>query len=546
MEKAYLRELKYANQCELVFPLKLLNDNLEVLVETEIRSVRACTDVIESLLTHTENKIIKILETEEAECDIDIKSSLTVDGEHVNGDTNCKEFIDTHKENIVFSLLNQKFEVIINAPLVQDLALPKVIQLDYEFQPMKFKHIYTNKEACDFIWYTSIDKEIWEKVGNKFRYKPTEKDFGKYLKLKCIPKTSRNQEGPPFEVISETTVSKIPDIPVCPFDKRHEYTKTFLPYHQIRVVSYNVLSNLYAENNAHPNCPLQFLTIDYRKQLIVRELVGFKADIICLQEVDFHIFSSYYTKKVTSKYKGMYHKKGNTMPEGLACFFNVNRFRLVESKHLVFSEELGANPLFNDTWEILNDCETLKDTLMKQKTSLQLTILKPLSGNEIIIVANTHLYFHSEATQVRLLQANVVLVYIYDVYLKYKRQTNHRISVLLCGDFNSVPSSLVYEFIVNGTVQTTLELENEVQKQICLNHPFKFASACGTPEYTNYTVEFKGCLDYIFYDKTRFELVEFVPLPDEKLLEEKVALPNQVFPSDHLALVCSLQYRHKL
>ena len=29
-------------------------------------------------------------------------------------------------------------------------------------------------------------------------------------------------------------------------------------------------------------------------------------------------------------------------------------------------------------------------------------------------------------------------------------------------------------------------------------------------QYTNYTIEFKDCLDYIFYDKSRFEVEQVI------------------------------------
>lgn len=73
-------------------------------------------------------------------------------------------------------------------------------------------------------------------------------------------------------------------------------------------------------------------------------------------------------------------------------------------------------------------------------------------------------------------------------------------------------------------------------------HPFHFASACGTPEFTNFTADFKGCLDYIFYDKRNIKLLQFVPFIDESILSQHTALPNVVFPSDHLALVADLRF----
>lgn len=81
-----------------------------------------------------------------------------------------------------------------------------------------------------------------------------------------------------------------------------------------------------------------------------------------------------------------------------------------------------------------------------------------------------------------------------------------------------------------------------VQNVSAFTHDFEFESACGTPEFTNYTGDFKGCLDYIFYDKQSIKLLRSIPLFDEAVLSENVALPNKVFPSDHLALVADLKF----
>lgn len=74
-----------------------------------------------------------------------------------------------------------------------------------------------------------------------------------------------------------------------------------------------------------------------------------------------------------------------------------------------------------------------------------------------------------------------------------------------------------------------------------MTHPFHFESACGTPEYTNFTGDFKACLDYIFYEKENIKTLSFVPFPDESVLSQNTALPSQVFPSDHLALIADLR-----
>lgn len=97
--------------------------------------------------------------------------------------------------------------------------------------------------------------------------------------------------------------------------------------YRLRIVSYNVLSERYTETN-FPYCPEQALAVDYRKQLIYKELAGYNSDIICLQEVDSRLYNQYY-REIFGKlgYYSFYNRKGNRIPEGLAIFFNAHKFR---------------------------------------------------------------------------------------------------------------------------------------------------------------------------------------------------------------------------
>lgn len=76
-----------------------------------------------------------------------------------------------------------------------------------------------------------------------------------------------------------------------------------------------------------------------------------------------------------------------------------------------------------------------------------------------------------------------------------------------------------------------------------LYHEFNFESACGTPKYTNYTPDYKGCLDYIFIERHKMTVEQVVPLIEEDELAQYVGLPNEVFPSDHLALIVDLKFK---
>ena len=49
--------------------------------------------------------------------------------------------------------------------------------------------------------------------------------------------------------------------------------------------------------------------------------------------------------------------------------------------------------------------------------------------------------------------------------------------------------------------------EEEV-KGVSLSHSLQFSSACGTPEFTNFTAGFAGCLDYIFYQNNQLDVTQ--------------------------------------
>jgi 2',5'-phosphodiesterase len=133
--------------------------------------------------------------------------------------------------------------------------------------------------------------------------------------------------------------------------------------------------------------------------------------------------------------------------------------------------------------------------------------------------------------------------------------------VLISGDFNSTPEwgviKLVKERHVNSTLEdfriSTFFIRFEF-KLIChivvdqqemildleLSHNLHLESACGFPAYTNYTLNFKGCLDYILYDSDHLHVVDTVPMPLHEDVIRDVALPSRIFPSDHIASVCVL------
>ena len=53
---------------------------------------------------------------------------------------------------------------------------------------------------------------------------------------------------------------------------------------------------------------------------------------------------------------------------------------------------------------------------------------------------------------------------------------------------------------------------------------------------------FKDCLDYVWVEKENFTVTQVVPFPSDQELELHSALPNIVFPSDHVPVIVDLKF----
>ena len=84
--------------------------------------------------------------------------------------------------------------------------------------------------------------------------------------------------------------------------------------------------------------------------------------------------------------------------------------------------------------------------------------------------------------------------------------------------------------------------ENFVENLV-LQHKLKLTSALGYPRYTNYVPHFSGALDYIYIESDKLEVAQEIPMPSHEEVVKYSALPNQTFPSDHIAQICELRWK---
>ncbi|KAB5570951.1 hypothetical protein PHYPO_G00219360 [Pangasianodon hypophthalmus] len=115
---------------------------------------------------------------------------------------------------------------------------------------------------------------------------------------------------------------------------------------QIRVMQWNILAQALGEGkDGFVRCPMEALNWAERKYLILEEILTYRPDIVCLQEVD-HYYDTFQPVMSSLGYQSSFCPKpcspcldvcGNNGPDGCALFFSRERFHLLHIHHLRLS-----------------------------------------------------------------------------------------------------------------------------------------------------------------------------------------------------------------
>jgi 2',5'-phosphodiesterase len=209
-------------------------------------------------------------------------------------------------------------------------------------------------------------------------------------------------------------------------------------------------------------------------------------------------------------------------------------------------ETVKTHPACQELFQKLHYNEQLISRLTDRSTTLQVVLLRSKEfPQKYFLVANTHLYFHPDADHIRLLQISFSMLLVDDFMKKFKEKYSSDLSLIFCGDFNSVPECGIYKLMTEGHVPSNfIDWSSKKEEEVLnveISQPYKMQSACGTPKFTNYTVGFKECLDYIFYQTEKFEVTKAIEMPTDEELGAHIAIPSVLFPSDHVAIIAELK-----
>ncbi|KAM0980894.1 hypothetical protein ACFX13_014375 [Malus domestica] len=432
--------------------------------------------------------------------------------------------------------------------------------------------------------------ETWFEVGRSKTYTPTADDIGHVLKFECVV-VDAESKVPVGHVNTILTSRVIPApspsprrlVPVngvdvmghLDSDGRISSSGTFT------VLSYNILSDVYATSESYSYCPSWALSWPYRRQNLLREIVGYRADIVCLQEVQSDHFEEFFAPELDKHgYQALYKRKtnevynGNTQTiDGCATFFRRDRFSHVKKYEVEFNK---AAQSLTDAMIPSNQKKSALNRLVKDNVALIVVLEAKFSNQgadnpgkrQLLCVANTHVNVHQDLKDVKLWQVHTLLKGL------EKIAASADIPMLVCGDFNSVPGSAPHTLLAMGKVDplhTDLQVDplNILRPLSKLIHQLPLVSAYSSfarlgvglgmeqlrrrmdpttnePLFTNCTRDFIGTLDYIFYTADSLTVESLLELLDEESLRKDTALPSPEWSSDHIALLAEFRCKPRV
>ncbi|CAM8963736.1 unnamed protein product [Rhodiola kirilowii] len=427
--------------------------------------------------------------------------------------------------------------------------------------------------------------ETWFEVGRSKTYTPMADDIGHVLKFECcvVDVETKTPVGPSSTLLTSRVIPapsptprRLISITGADVTGRSDSEGRLSTSGTFSVLSYNILADSYASNELYSYCPSWALSWPYRRQNLLREIVGYRADIVCLQEVQGDHFDEFFLPELDKHgYFGIYKRKTNEVyagnpvtVDGCATFFRRERFSHVKKYEVEFNKaaqslteavvpgaqkKLALNRLVKDNVALI--------VVLEAKFGIQ--GVDNLGKRQLLCVANTHVNVQQELKDVKIWQVHTLLKGL------EKIANSADIPMLVCGDFNSIPGSAPHALLAVGKVdQAHPDLSVDplgiLRPPAKLVHQLPLVSAYSSfgragggfgfeqhkkrvdpvthePLFTSCTRDFIGTLDYIFYTADSLTVESLLELLDEDSLRKDTALPSPEWSSDHIALLAEFR-----
>lgn len=493
----------------------------------------------------------------------------------------------------VLQLGPHQLAVLYNVPTVTSLAAPSKVIVGVPTLCTNMRLMFSHGEQLVCEWRALDSNQASPEqrgdaascgpvVGTEFVLVPGSQLVGKQLLFRCRPDVA----GSVWTEVITPAVEAAANHAYEPM-ARWVHTQERVRPPSFRVVTYNILhegycTSKFAMAQLYPFCSSAVLDITYRRAREIQELQAYNPDVCCLQECGRDVYEKYFRGVFRSLgWQSTFALKRGDAREGLCIVWRESRFSLLSQLEVSLTAaelrehhpELAAKVALHSH---------LDDAMTRLPTVAVLVALEDLSTHRILIVFNTHLFYHPDGCHIRALQMYMALHALCRFKSQVMREHPQKVvDVVMCGDYNFTRITGGYRLVTTGKVESDnscwckgLRFWWGVDKGIGVNaesaaedegngakaaaptgdaeRPTSFFAdtltsplGCGLQDahihdsamrWTNYTLQFKEIIDHIFHTDT-LRCLRTVPLPAESDLTRDIAIPSMLFPSDHLALI---------
>lgn len=328
---------------------------------------------------------------------------------------------------------------------------------------------------------SSDGKVDWILVCRRWEYTPTASDVGCVLRVNLMvnekPHIDFSAPVLPYPSTPSPRIWKTADFGQLTPRRESKYHQSHR--NKLRLLTWNTLADAATRNGFGGRCPRWALQWPYRKDNLMKQIMAFDADIVCMQEIDKKYWNTHW--KLSFKKLGFDGEYGGSTTYGCGLFFRTSSFRKI--RHEVFSLDSAH------TWAKENLAKGLRSKAETTQIESELRHLKcgrralifefeKATGSETrqrFFVATVHLYKSDSRPHayIRLLQILMVLKRLTKLC---EGVTNPK--VVIAGDFNSRPEGVIYQFMKSGFASKSHpELKNSILIPSDIRHPFRFESA---------------------------------------------------------------------
>jgi CCR4-NOT transcription complex subunit 6 len=213
---------------------------------------------------------------------------------------------------------------------------------------------------------------------------------------------------------------------------------------RLHIISWNLLADCYIRgiSKLFPGDPPSYLLWEERFERIKEQIQNTQADIFCLQEVD-HYQDGIEPFLESIGYDSIYLQRPRK-PDGCLIAFDASKFS-VDGRCEIQLDDLA-------------DSQYICDQLYMKQNVCLLLHFRFISTNLKFIVACCHIHWNPNLEDLKNNQVRYILSKIHSA-VSSSTSDDSTIPVIFCGDFNSFPSTHMYELI-------TQPFDNSIEKPL--------------------------------------------------------------------------------